>query len=130
MNYISFLTIMHYGICVLLVITVLIQFGKGAEAGVFSGSSSGSQGIFSSSTKSNFLTKFTTACAILFMLSSISLGILKSRQAHQSILDGQVNDINVAPLNSDTTTKANETAPTQSQSQGSPTNSAKKEVKK
>lgn len=100
MELISFLQVLHYGICVLLVITVLIQFGRGAEAGVFSSAGSGSQGIFSSSTKGNFLTKFTTICAISFMLSSITLGILKSREAHQSILDGKVDPVSM-PLNSD-----------------------------
>lgn len=100
MNLISLLQIFHYGVCFFLIVTVLIQFGRGAEAGVFSGSTSGSQGIFSSSTKGNFLTKFTTGCAIAFMLSSISLGILKSRQAHQSVLDGKIDAVNVR-LNND-----------------------------
>lgn len=126
MNFISFLQIMHYGICVLLVITVLIQFGRGAEAGVFSSSSSGSQGIFSSSTKSNFLTKFTTVCAILFMLSSISLGILKSRQAHQSILDGTTNEVNVAPLNSDAPNSADPAAAPAPQTEQPPQKEEKK----
>jgi len=100
MDLISLLQIFHYGICFFLIVTVLIQFGRGAEAGVFSSATSGSQGIFSSSTKGNFLTKFTTGCAIAFMLSSITLGILKSRQAHQSVLDGKIDAVNVR-LNND-----------------------------
>lgn len=115
MDLISLLQIFHYGICFFLIITVLIQFGRGAEAGVFSSASSGSQGIFSSSTKGNFLTKFTTGCAIAFMLSSITLGVLKSRQAHQSVLDGKVDAVNVRLNNDDaqlppTAPAANESA--------------------
>ena len=101
MDLISLLQIFHYGICFFLIVTVLIQFGRGAEAGVFSSASSGSQGIFSSSTKGNFLTKFTTGCAIAFMLSSITLGILKSRHAHQSVLDGKIDAVNVRLNNDD-----------------------------
>jgi preprotein translocase subunit SecG len=100
MDLIALLQIFHYGVCFFLIVTVLIQFGRGAETGVFSGASSGSQGIFSSSTKGNFLTKFTTGCAIAFMLSSISLGVLKSRKAHQSVLDGKIDAVNVR-LNND-----------------------------
>lgn len=116
MNLISLLQIFHYGVCFFLIVLVLIQFGRGAEAGVFTSSGSGSQGIFSSSTKGNFLTKFTTGCAIAFMLSSVSLGILKSRQAHQSVLDGKVDAVNVrlnnddaalpAPINPETNSEA------------------------
>ena len=105
MDFISFLQFFHFGICFLLIVTVLVQFGRGAEAGVFTSSSSGSQGIFSSSTKGNFLTKLTTICAVSFMLTSISLGIIKSRKAHESVLDGKVDAVNVR-LNNDAATPA------------------------
>ncbi len=113
MDLISLLQIFHYGICFFLIVTVLIQFGRGAEAGVFSSAASGSQGIFSSSTKGNFLTKFTTGCAIAFMLSSITLGILKSRQAHQSVLDGKIDAVNVRLNNDDAAAPATTEAKTE-----------------
>ena len=72
------LLILHVVVCVLLTIVVLLQFGKGAEAGAMMGSGS-SQAIFTSSAKGNFFTKMTTVLAVTFMVTSISLTILKSK---------------------------------------------------
>jgi preprotein translocase subunit SecG len=92
------LIIVHVFICVLLIITVLLQFGKGAEVGAVMGSGS-SQAIFSSSTKGNFFTKFTTFLAIGFMVNSIVLTTMKSREAKKSMFD---NEAPIArPLNND-----------------------------
>ncbi len=88
----------HVLICVLLTIVVLLQFGKGAEAGAMMGSGS-SQAIFTSSAKGNFFTKMTTALAILFMVNSITLTILKSNESKQSLFDNEAPI--AAPLNSD-----------------------------
>jgi preprotein translocase subunit SecG len=96
-------------ICVSLVILVLLQFGKGAEMGAIMGQGS-SQAIFSSSQGGNIMTKATTVCAILFMVNSVSLSMLKSREAKKSIMD------NVAPvampLNNDAAKPATDAATT------------------
>lgn len=92
------LIVLHVFICVLLIITVLLQFGKGAEVGAVMGSGA-SQAIFSSSAKGNFFTKITTVLAISFMLNSIILSTLKSREAKSSILDSEAPV--AKPLNSD-----------------------------
>ena len=96
-------------ICVSLVILVLLQFGKGAEMGAVMGQGS-SQAIFSSSQGGNIMTKATTVCAILFMVNSVSLSMLKSREAKKSIMD------NVAPvampLNNDAAKPATDAATT------------------
>ncbi len=98
---ITTLIVLHVIICVLLVVTVLLQFGKGAEVGAVMGGGA-SQAVFSSSSKGNFFTKLTTALAIGFMLNSIALTTLKSREAKKSLFDDEQEL--VAPLNSDTTT--------------------------
>ncbi len=59
---------LHIFICIFLVIVILLQPGKG-DAGIGFGSSS-SQSIFGSKGAGNFLTKTTSACAILFLLTS------------------------------------------------------------
>jgi len=108
----TFLIVLHVIICVLLVLTVLLQFGKGAEMGAVMGGGA-SQAVFSSSAKGNFMTKLTTALAIAFMVNSIFLSTLKSRQAKQSLFDGEAPV--AAPLNSDAQNlnqKAQETSPT------------------
>ena len=102
---------LHVVICVLLVITVLLQFGKGAEMGAVMGGGA-SQAVFSSSAKGNFLTKTTTVLAIGFMVNSIVLTTIKSREAKRSLFDNEAPV--AAPLNSDVQAleaKAVETAP-------------------
>jgi preprotein translocase subunit SecG len=94
----TFLIAIHVTICVLLVVTVLLQFGKGAETGAIMGSGA-SQAIFSSSAKGNFMTKTTTILAIAFMVNSIVLTTLKSREAKKSLFDTEAPV--AAPLNSD-----------------------------
>jgi preprotein translocase subunit SecG len=94
------LIIFHIVVCILLTITVLIQFGKGAEAGAMMGGGS-SQAIFTSSAKGNFFTKMTTVLAIAFMVNSVSLTILKSKESKSSLFDGEAPI--AAPLNSDAT---------------------------
>jgi preprotein translocase subunit SecG len=105
------LIILHYIICAGLVFTVLMQFGKGAEMGAVMGAGA-SQAVFSSSAKGNFLTKLTTILAIGFMVNSIALTTIKSREAKRSLFDNEAPV--AAPLNSDVQAldaKAVETVP-------------------
>ena len=67
--------------------------------GAVMGGGGASQAVFSSSAKGNFMTKLTTVLAILFMLNSIFLTVLKSRAARQSVFDNEAPV--AAPLNSD-----------------------------
>lgn len=78
--------------------TVLLQFGKGAEMGAVMGGGA-SQAVFSSSSKGNFFTKLTTVLAIAFMVNSIVLTTMKSRDAKKSLFDDEAPV--AAPLNSD-----------------------------
>ena len=74
-----FLTIVHVVVAFFLVIVVLLQSGKAADlAGAFGGM--GSQTAFGPRGAATVLSKATTIAAVLFMLTSISLGIVKSRQ--------------------------------------------------
>ena len=94
----TLLVTLHVVICVLLVVTVLLQFGKGAEMGAVMGGGA-SQAVFSSSAKGNFMTKLTSILAIGFMVNSILLTTLKSREAKKSLFDNEVPV--AAPLKSD-----------------------------
>ena len=108
---VTMLIALHVLICVLLVVTVLLQFGKGAEMGAVMGSGA-SQAVLSSSAKGNFLTKLTTILAIGFMVNSIVLTTIKSRESKRSLFDNEA-PIS-APLNSDVQaleTKKVETVP-------------------
>ena len=94
----TMLITLHVIICVLLVVTVLLQFGKGAEMGAVMGGGA-SQAVFSSSAKGNFLTKLTTILAVGFMVNSIVLTTMKSRESKKSLFDNEAPV--AAPLNSD-----------------------------
>jgi preprotein translocase subunit SecG len=63
--------IIHVLSCFFLIVVVLLQTGKGADMGaVFGG---GSQTLFGSGGAGNFLTRLTTATAVVFMLTSLIL---------------------------------------------------------
>ena len=71
----TFLTVLHVLVCIFLIGVVLLQRGKGAEIGaVFGGG--GSSTVFGSRGAGNFLSKLTTAAAIVFMVTSLSLAYL------------------------------------------------------
>ena len=95
-------------ISVLLIIVVLLQFGKGAEAGLMT--AAGSESIMSSSTRGNIMTKITAVLAILFLGNSILLARLQDSKFQKSLLDSEAPV--ARPLNSDAQ-KAAPVAPTQ-----------------
>jgi preprotein translocase subunit SecG len=81
----TIVTIIHVLACIFLVLVVLLQTGKGADMGaVFGGSSST---VFGSTGAGNFLTRLTTASAIIFMLTSLGLTYLSSRQTTATVFD-------------------------------------------
>jgi preprotein translocase subunit SecG len=79
---------LHVIVCIFLIIVVLLQQGKSADlAGAFGGQ--GSQTAFGPRGAANLLTKLTTWCAIVFMLTSIGLTILmQKRVGGHSVLQG------------------------------------------
>jgi preprotein translocase subunit SecG len=78
-------TIVHIITSIGLILVVLLQQGKGAEMGaVFGGSSST---IFGSSGAGNFLTRLTTGMAIVFMITSLTLGYFAGRRPSSTIFD-------------------------------------------
>jgi preprotein translocase subunit SecG len=84
------LTVIHVIVCLFLVIVVLLQSGKAADlAGAFGGM--GSQTVFGPRGSATALSRATTISAILFMLTSLSLSIMATRDGRGSgtLLDKQ-----------------------------------------
>ena len=78
------ITIIHVLACIVLVLTVLLQAGKGADIGaVFGGASTT---IFGSSGAGNFLTRLTTGAAIVFMLTSLALTYGSSHSTSNTLM--------------------------------------------
>jgi preprotein translocase subunit SecG len=81
----TLVTIVHVICCLFLIGVVLLQQGKGADMGaVFGGSSST---IFGSSGAGNFLTRLTTAAAVIFMLTSLTLTYASTRRLSATVFD-------------------------------------------
>ena len=82
---ITLVTIIHILVSIGLILVVLLQTGKGADMGaVFGGSSST---IFGSSGAGNFLTRLTTGMAIVFMITSLTLGYFSGKKPSASVFD-------------------------------------------
>jgi len=83
----TLITIIHVVVSLVLIIAVLLQSGKSADlAGAFGGA--GSQSTFGPRGGQTLLSRVTTACAVIFMLTSLGLWILSSRTS-RSVLSGE-----------------------------------------
>lgn len=81
----TLVVVIHIIASIGLIFVVLLQTGKGAEMGaVFGGSSST---IFGSSGAGNFLTRLTTGMAVVFMITSLTLGYSTGKRPSASLFD-------------------------------------------
>ena len=77
--------ILHLTACFFLIAVVLLQQGKGQDlASAFGGG--GTQAAFGPRGSATLLSRVTTGLAAVFMITSISLAVLKQKQA--SVLEG------------------------------------------
>ena len=69
------IVVVHVIVCIALILIVLLQTGKGADMGAAFGGG-GSQTLFGATGASTFLSKATTAAAVIFMLTSLVLAYM------------------------------------------------------
>jgi len=80
-----FILVIHIITCILLVIGVLLQAGKGADLGaVFGGGSS--QALFGSAGPADFLNKATRVLVGIFMVTSLTLGYFATSEPTKSVM--------------------------------------------
>lgn len=72
----TFLTVIHVFACVFLVAVVLLQSGRAGGMGVLSGAAT--QTVFGGRGAGGFLTRATSVCAAIFILTSASLAYMSS----------------------------------------------------
>ena len=81
----------HIILAVILIVLVLIQQGKGADAGAAFGSGASST-VFGARGSATFLNKLTTIIALSFFVTSLSLAYISSKnsQGTSSLIDESV----------------------------------------
>jgi preprotein translocase subunit SecG len=80
----SILLIIHVAACLMIIFFVLLQSGRGAELGAAFGSAGQANSVRSQMTG---IGKITTAVAVIFMLTSLSLAYLSSEAAKTSVVN-------------------------------------------
>lgn len=78
------LTTIHIIVCLFLVVIVLLQHGKGADVGATFGGSGDS--LFGTEGPVPLMNKITTAAAIIFMMTSISLAYISANKSTDSVM--------------------------------------------
>ena len=82
----TFLVALHVIACLVLILVVLLQRGKGADMGAALGGGA-SNTVFGGRGAGNFLTKLTSGCAVIFMMTSLSLAYLGSEDTNARVFD-------------------------------------------
>ncbi len=89
---IPLLIVIHIAVCIIMILIVLLQGGKGADIGASFGGAS--QTVFGSTGPTDFMGKLTTWSAAIFMITSLSLAYLSGGSKASSV-------VNTAPLTSE-----------------------------
>jgi preprotein translocase subunit SecG len=71
----NFILIFHFLVAVFLIGLILVQQGKGAEAGASFGAG-GSQTVFGSGGSWNFFSRMTAILSTIFFVTSVSLAVI------------------------------------------------------
>ncbi len=105
---------LHVLVCVILVLVVLLQSGKGADlAGAFGGGAT--QTAFGSRGPASFLSKMTTVAAIVFMVTSMGLSLITTKTEAKSVLETTGQQQTAAPTKKPASTAAPVSTPTPEQ---------------
>ena len=82
----TLVTIVHVSMCLFLMLTVLLQSGKGGGmGGAFGGGGGNAATVFGGSGASTFLRRLTATAATMFMLTSMTLAYLASHHGGDSL---------------------------------------------
>ena len=82
----TFLYVLHFLVCFVLILVVLLQRGKGSDIGAALGGG-GSNTVFGARGAGNFLSRVTTASAVIFMGTSLSLAYFTTENADVRLFD-------------------------------------------
>ena len=78
----TFVLVVHILLAILMIALILVQHGKGADAGAtFGGGGAGT--VFGASDSGNFMTRLTAVLTALFFVTSLTLAIFAKKQNEQ-----------------------------------------------
>ena len=112
----AFIVTLHVVVSVFLIFVILLQPGKGDAMAAFAGGGGSSNTVFGGRGSVTFLSKVTTVCAIIFMLTSLTLAWRSSHS--DSVLRARRNiaaqDVAKKTTDAQPTLPAGQTAPSPS----------------
>lgn len=79
----SFILVVHIILAVLMIGLILVQHGKGADAGASFGGG-GAATVFGASGSANFLTRLTAILTALFFVTSLTLAVFAKKQSSEA----------------------------------------------
>lgn len=80
------LTILHYVLCIFLILVVLLQTGKGSDISSAFGGGGGGGSVFGATGASTLLNKTTALVAGLFMMTSVGLTYVGTAERTKSVM--------------------------------------------
>ncbi|NWK72766.1 preprotein translocase subunit SecG [Acinetobacter cumulans] len=101
----TFVLVVHIILAVLMIVLILVQHGKGADAGASFGGG-GAATVFGASGSGNFLTRLTAILTALFFVTSLTLAIFAKKQSTDAYSLKAISNVPTAPA------KLPETSPT------------------
>lgn len=76
----TFVLVVHILLAILMIALILVQHGKGADAGASFGGG-GAATVFGASGSGNFMTRLTAVLTALFFVTSLTLAIFAKQQS-------------------------------------------------
>ncbi|WP_297427595.1 preprotein translocase subunit SecG [uncultured Acinetobacter sp.] len=79
----TFVLVVHIILALLMIVLILVQHGKGADAGASFGGG-GAATVFGASGSGNFLSRLTGILTALFFITSLTLAIFAKNQSNEA----------------------------------------------
>ncbi len=83
--------VLHIIVAISMIGLILIQHGKGADAGASFGAG-GAGTVFGATGATNFLTRATAVLTAIFFITSLSLAVFAKKQSHDNLILDTAND--------------------------------------
>src|SRR5574344_625675 len=93
----TFVLVVHIILAILMIGLILVQHGKGADAGASFGGG-GAATVFGASGSGNFLTRLTAILTALFFATSLTLAVFAKNQSNDAYSLKSVSSVPTAPV--------------------------------